>query len=69
MRVRFRDQPILDVPVIQVANQYLVNFYVGLFPRGWTPIEVTAFDLEGRRLAGCTFLRSRLDVLPPCPGR
>jgi DNA-directed RNA polymerase specialized sigma24 family protein len=70
VRVRFsEDRPILDVPVIQAANQYLVNFYVGLYPPGWEPVEVTAFDGEGRQLAGCTFLRSRLDVLPPCPGK
>ena len=71
VRVKFTEsnRPILDVPVIQVANQYLVNFYVGLFPRSWTPGEVTAFDAEGRRLAGCTFLPYRFDVLPPCPGK
>jgi hypothetical protein len=70
VRVRFsEDRPILDVPVIQAANQYLVNFYVGLYPPGWEPVEVTAFDGEGRQLAGCTFLRSRLEVLPPCPGK
>jgi hypothetical protein len=33
------------------------------------PVEVTAFDLEGRRLTGCTFMRSMLDILPPCPGK
>jgi hypothetical protein len=75
VRVRFADQPvfgprpILDVPVIQVANQYLVNFYVGLFPRDWMPVEVTAYDAEDRRLAGCAFMRSMPDVLPPCPGK
>lgn len=71
VRVRFTEsnRPILDVAVIQAANQYLVNFYVGLFPRGWTPGEVTAFDAEGRQLAGCTFLPYRFDVLPPCPGK
>jgi hypothetical protein len=68
VRVRFRDRPILDVPVIHSANQYLVNFYVGLFPPGWTPIEVTAFDLEDRRLAGCAVDPS-VGALPRCPGK
>jgi hypothetical protein len=68
VRVRFRDQPILDVPVIHSANQYLVNFYVGLFPPGWEPIEVTAFDLEDRQLAGCA-VEPSVGALPRCPGK
>ena len=68
VRVRFRDRPILDVPVIHSANQYLVNFYVGLYPPGWEPIEVTAFDMEDRRLAGCAVDPS-VGALPRCPGK
>jgi hypothetical protein len=68
VRVRFPDQPTLDVPVIQAANQYLVNFYVGLFPPAWTPIEVTAFDTEDRQLASCA-LNPPASAPPPCPGK
>ena len=54
VRVRFRDQPtLLDLPVIQSWSTYVVNLYVGLFPPGWVPVEVSAYDAAGRRLAGC----------------
>jgi hypothetical protein len=68
VRVRFRDRPdLLDVPVIHGSHTYLVNFYVGLFPPGWVPVEVTAFDAEGRQLAGCAVDPSA-SALPRCPG-
>jgi hypothetical protein len=54
VRVRFRDRPaLLEVPVIQSWGSYAVNVYVGLFPPGWVPVEVSAYDAAGRRLAGC----------------
>jgi hypothetical protein len=68
VRVRFRDRPdLLEVPVIHGTHTYLVNFYVALFPPGWAPVEVTAFDAEGRRLAGCAVDPSA-GALPRCPG-
>jgi hypothetical protein len=61
VRVRFRDRPgLLDLAVVQSWAGYEVNFYVGLFPHDWTPVEVTAYDAAGRRLAAC--------ALPRCPG-
>ena len=69
VRVRFTEnRSIPEVPVIHSANQYLVNFYVGLFPPGWEPIEVTAFDAEGRQLAGCA-VDPLVGALPRCPGK
>jgi hypothetical protein len=69
VRVRFRDRPaLLDLPVIQSRPTYLVNLYVGIFPPGWTPVEVTAYDANGRRVAGCAIDPSS-STLPPCPGR
>jgi hypothetical protein len=69
VRVRFRDQPVLlDLPVIQSWGPYSVNVYVGLFPPGWAPVEVTAYDAAGRRVAGCA-LDPSASTLPPCPGR
>jgi hypothetical protein len=68
VRVRFRDQPtILDVPAIYGLYRWDVNFYVGLFPPGWLPVEVTSFDAEGRQLAGCAIELSA-SRLPRCPG-
>jgi hypothetical protein len=61
VRVRFRDRPsLMEVPAIQTGRQFQVNLYVGVFQAGWEPVELTAFDAEGRRLAGC--------ALPNCPG-
>jgi hypothetical protein len=68
VQVRFGDRPdLLEVPVIHGTHSYLVNFYVGLFPPGWAPVEVTAFDAEGRRLAGCAVDPSA-SALPLRPG-
>jgi hypothetical protein len=68
MRVRFRDRPApLDLPVIQSRPTYLVNLYVGIFPPGWTPVEVTAYDANGRQVAGCA-LDPSAAPLPNCPG-
>jgi hypothetical protein len=61
VRVRFRDLPtLLEVPVIQSWAGYDVNIYVGLFPPGLVPTEVTAYDAAGRQLATC--------APPRCPG-
>ena len=61
VRVRFRDRPsLLEVPAVLTGRQFQVNLYVGVFPPGWTPVELTAYDAAGRRVAGCT--------LPNCPG-
>lgn len=69
VRVRFRDRPaLLDLPVIQSWAPYSVNLYVGLFPPGWAPVEVTAYDANGRQVAGCA-LDPSASTLPPCPGR
>ena len=69
VRVRFRDQPaLLDLPVIQSWSTYVVNLYVGLFPPGWAPVEVTAYDANGRQLAGCA-LDPSASTMGPCPGR
>jgi hypothetical protein len=68
VRVRFRDQPaLLELPVIQSWGSYVVNLYIGLFPPGWVPVEVTAFDANGRQVAGCA-LDPSAATLGRCPG-
>jgi hypothetical protein len=60
VRVRFDGRPsLLEVPAVQTGRQFQVNLYVGVFPPGWRPVEVTAFDAGGRQLTGC--------ALPDCP--
>jgi hypothetical protein len=62
VRVRFRGRPsLLEVAVVQTRMQFGVNLYVGLFQPGWVPVELTAFDAEGRQLTGC--------AVGPRPGR
>jgi hypothetical protein len=67
VQVRFRDRPTLDLAAIHGSYVYEVNFYVGLFPPGWVPVEVTTIDAQGRRLAGCAIDPS-VSTLPRCPG-
>jgi hypothetical protein len=68
VRIRFRDRPApLDLPVIQSRPTYSVNLYVGIFPPGWTPVEVTAYEANGRQVAGCA-LDPSASPLPNCPG-
>jgi hypothetical protein len=69
VRVRFRNRPSpVDVPVIHSFQLYQVNLYLGLFPPGWVPVEVTAFDPDERQLAGCA-VEPSVGALPPCPGK
>jgi hypothetical protein len=71
VRVRFRDRPSpVDVPVIHTLRTYLVNLYVGLFPPGWVPVQVTAFDANDRQLAGCALQPpAGAATLPRCPSK
>ena len=71
VRVRFRDRPSpSDVPVVHTLQTYEVNLYVGLFPPGWVPVQVTAFDATDRQLAGCALQPSAgTAALPRCPSR
>jgi hypothetical protein len=53
--------------VIQSWGSYVVNLYIGLFPPGWVPVEVTAYDANGRQVAGCA-LDPSAATLGRCPG-
>jgi hypothetical protein len=75
VRVRFRDgRPPLQLGVVKAGDQYPVNFYIGFFPGNgsedeerWPPAEVTAFDAQGRQLAGCT-IGPPWNTPSACPG-
>ena len=59
--MRFDGRPLLlEVPAVLTGRQFGVNLYVGVFPPGWRPVELTTFDAQGRQLTGC--------ALPDCPG-